>query len=184
MDTSNASVKLFFSQFVCQIHERFFHTEESLRIRGVPVSGDESIDSNFMSQKRHVYLTIADMADYFDIGASIRLEKPSEALTIHQVIEKHLQDWLGIIQREYNISPPPIDDFEKLENLMIAMEYTVKAINAGEIPRDSPVKRLSRFKRRLSVLEGGESAQAAIKHGARKYTAEIAQVLTTRGRTL
>lgn len=179
--TDNASVKIFFSQYVCIILERYFHTEESLKVRGLPVSGDEYRDRNFLNQTRHVYLNIRDMAELFEKGAVITLEDPHKSTEIYGIIEQHLKDWTHIIANQYHVSFPPLEDFEALENLMQGLEYSVKVLNEGKIPDSGVIKRLSRFQRRLSPVITSQQIAASVKFGRARYTAKIAEILSARG---
>lgn len=177
----NASLKIFHSVYVCIILERYFHTEESMRTRGIHVSGDETRDRNFLNQTRHVYLTIANMAELYEKGATITLEQPSKAIEIYEIIEQHLKDWLNILTNQFHVSFPPLEDFEALENFMHGLEYTVKALNEGKIPEKGVIKRLSRFQRRLAIAPSPQQIVAGAKYGGARYTAKIAEVLSAKG---
>lgn len=90
--------------------------KEYIQQRGLPYTGDHVLDSTFANEIIDKYVTIAQMAEWFSQGITIRIKNESDMIEIYQVIYKHLQSFQQALDSSYNISSVPVEDLKKLSN--------------------------------------------------------------------
>lgn len=110
--------QLFNNRYWMKVEERAFHSEED--IQEIGIMGVNSIEEaeSVLSSFRTIRTTIVDLAYYYDRNFKLQFVNPNDVHEIFSIIDQHLNNWLTICNRVgYVPTIPPIEDFEKLDNL-------------------------------------------------------------------
>ena len=93
-----------------------FHKSYLVRVKNIDTLDKEYIQQRGLPSKGDKYVTIAQMAEWFSQGITIRIKNESDMIEIYQVIYKHLQSFQQALDSSYNISSVPVEDLKKLSN--------------------------------------------------------------------
>lgn len=111
----SAAYKIFHYWFDVTIPAMFLIDRELAERFGTYCSGDRVVDQHAPLSMSRARLTIADMAEKFDEGASISLVVPQDAVRIYAYVNEHLLDFKRTHDINYNLRQLPIEDLRKLE---------------------------------------------------------------------
>lgn len=96
-------------------------TEEALRDGsnyaeyGTSSTGYKQHDSKLINLSTQCYLTIAKMANLADKGYPVSLANRSDAKTIYEFVQYHLDSWMKAISGGLNLVKAPYDDLKILD---------------------------------------------------------------------
>ncbi len=85
-------------------------SEDYLRIHGIPLSGDHTIDNQVATSWITTMANIATMVDHYKNGVMIKVCSEADTKTIYDYISRHLEAWKFNLQHAVNIGDAPIDD--------------------------------------------------------------------------
>lgn len=119
---------IFHKFFLVFVAEKFLVTEFTEEHFGTRKSGDKGIDKDFGNRTRAMPSTIVQIAEWIDLGASIRFHNHEDCVPVASHIRKHIDNWLHVMQTDRSAVCPPIDDFRKLETLMLLAENSMANI--------------------------------------------------------
>lgn len=88
---------------------------QDIRNTGVAVTGIREIDNDIPNQQLTTMLTIAQMAEYFKEGVSIRVVHYEDIKTIYEYISQHIHVWKSRLERGINIGNAPVEDLILLD---------------------------------------------------------------------
>lgn len=114
----SAVEELFYRKWSVEVEERAFHSAEEIEEYGI--WGVNSIEEaeNYLSSYRKVFVTLADIAEFFSRGISIRLMNKNDVHEMYRIVTEHMQMWLNVCNRAGFVATiPPIEDFEKLDEV-------------------------------------------------------------------
>ena len=131
-----AAYKIFHYYFFLYIPQHFLYNAEIAKEYGTPTSGDKDIDRALANSQMLCQLTIAEMAEKLDQGASMTLQYPEKSAVIYEILRQHLVDWDNHVRLNIGDVDAPLDDLYMLDRLAdeiykIARHYikTLKPIN-------------------------------------------------------
>ena len=137
--------QLFHKPWKCQIPEHYCQSSAIIADRGMLTTGDPEMDRELMRAPRQMYLTIPQMAHYYDQGAPITTVISQEAIDVYNLITQHLQRWKWVIETQFNVRPPPVADFLLLDALAQGFHGSVMRLNAGKRPMGDAMAALLRI---------------------------------------
>lgn len=143
--------QLFNTPFLCEIPEHFFHTVDMIKVYGVRSSGDKSLDKELMMAWRASYMTIVQMAVYFNEGAPVKLKQATDAPRISGLIERHLTNWLTVVTETYLCSNVPLEDLMVLDQFNKTCSRITKAVVEKKPVKDNV---LSKFNMNIFNKQG------------------------------
>lgn len=88
---------------------------EDIKQFGYISSGDQQLDRQRANQTWESMLTIAQMCDYFQEGADIRVRKKEDTVKIYNIISNHLEGWQRFLAVNINMKGPPLEDLILLD---------------------------------------------------------------------
>lgn len=135
--------QLFNTPFLCEIPEHFFHTVDMLKIYGMRSSGDRALDRELMLTWRPSYMTIVQMATFFNEGAPVRLKRISDAPVISDIVERHLNNWLIVVTETYLCNNVPVEDLMLLDQFYTSCAKISKAVVDKKPVRDNILSKFS-----------------------------------------
>lgn len=112
-----AAFRIFHYYYRCYIPQSQLYSREFLQQFGVPTTGDKKIDREMANSSTLAQLTIAQIANHFDDGATITLEDPRKSVEIYETIREHLVLCRETAQNPAGGEVPPMEDLRKLDNL-------------------------------------------------------------------
>lgn len=143
--------QLFNTPFLCEIPEHFFHTVDMIKVYGVRSSGDKTLDRELMMAWRASYMTIVQMAVYFNEGAPVKLKQITDAPRISDLIERHLTNWLTVVTETYLCSNVPLEDLMVLDQFNKTCGRITKAVVEKKPVKDNV---LSKFNMNIFNKQG------------------------------
>lgn len=78
--------------------------EGYLKIFGVHITGDRSIDDNIHKRTTTVMISPIKMLEYFDRGLEIGIPKREDMIKIHKDIESYLSEWRDHLKYDINLN--------------------------------------------------------------------------------
>ena len=116
---------------------------------GMMSSGDSDLDRESANTLIDRMLTIAQMAEFFNKGVTIRVLKDADCVSIYNAITDHLIAWKEQMNRIFNPSSAPIDDLKLLDKFAESVyKRAVPQMNNNQY--ESPLSRY--FKGNLRTI--------------------------------
>jgi hypothetical protein len=123
--------RLFFQPWLAQIPELYCQSSALIADRGILTTGNPELDRELLKQPRRMYLTIPQMAHYYDQGAQINMVMANDAILVYDLITEHLKRWKWVIQNAFNYALPPMQDFLLLDALAQGFHASVQCLGGG-----------------------------------------------------
>lgn len=141
----SAAYKIFHYYYKVYIAQHFMYSSDYIKAFGIPTSGDKDIDKTLANSKTLVQLTIAQMADKLDMGASMSLEDPKISVEIYDTIRQHLLDWDNHVRNSLASVDPPLEDLQKLDKLAAEVYKIAKVYMVNALPHNSLISRFRKM---------------------------------------
>lgn len=114
----SAAYKIFHYFVETLIPQMYLYSQEYVEKFGLYTSGDESVDAAAYQNMVKINLTVIQMAQYAEQGASIALVNPDESKQIYGWILEHINDWQDEVNRDPGLRDQvPVEDLRVLESL-------------------------------------------------------------------
>lgn len=91
-------------------------SEDEIRSRGLPTSGDEKIDKVMHNSPSMTYMTIDKIFETYRMGATISVVDYDDTKLIYEAIQSHLEAWLRFMQYGVHLHSVPFDDLLDLDS--------------------------------------------------------------------
>jgi len=88
--------------YPCLIPQEYTYDDDYIKRRGIIQTPDKKINAILSKEKVQVYLTVAQMVDYFTEGVSIELLDRKTMLEIYRNIQAYIDEWKDYIQHSIN----------------------------------------------------------------------------------
>ena len=132
-DDGTASKLLFKKLFRVRAQRSLTLSEEEIRLYGQRVSGIKQLDKYLANEWITGRVPITQMADIISRGGGIQFCNKEDTKEIYLIISQHFVNWEYILDNEYNVTPPPAEDFALLKTFLDKLE-----IFAGYFDREDP----------------------------------------------
>lgn len=90
--------------------------KDYIQQRGLPYTGDRAVDNEFANQLIDKYVTIAQMAEWYSQGISLRFTNARDMEEIYAVIYQHIKIYQENTNKSINITRVPIEDLKMLSD--------------------------------------------------------------------
>lgn len=151
--------QIFHVPWACQMTEIECYGVEYLREAGMLTTGDKTMDRELALSKRDLYLTIAAMVLNHDEGNTVILKNPVDSIEIYRLLREHLENWQWIINTQFNVDPPPAEDFIMMDNFAKAIHPLVLYAANGELPKTGLSKQLGAIQGKRGAFLAGRMRQ-------------------------
>lgn len=152
----SAAFRIFHYYYKCYIPQSQLYSRDYIHQFGIPTTGHKAIDREMANSPTLAQLTIAQMAEHFDDGATLTLQDPKQSVEIYKTIREHLILCREAAQNPVGGEVPPMEDLRKLD----ALAGEVYKIARGYMDRDVEDSRLfsklDRLGGRRAMSRGGE----------------------------
>lgn len=116
MDIQGYSARylLFNRRYLVKVRNIDIIDPEVAKHRGLPYTGIKSVDLEFANQLIDKYLTVAELAELYQRGISVRFPKKSDVEEMYTIICKHIHDFKTKINSSINVTNVPVEDLNLL----------------------------------------------------------------------
>ncbi len=90
-------------------------SEEDIRTRGLPSSGNEDIDKTMHYEPSITYKTIDQTFEIYRAGGSVSIVDYDDTKHFYEAIQEHLETWLRFMQYGIHLHQIPFDDLLELD---------------------------------------------------------------------
>ena len=90
-------------------------SDDEIRTRGLPTTGDEKIDKMMHNNPTISYMTIDKIFETYRLGATISVVDYDDTKLIYEAIQGHLEEWLRFMQHGIHLHAVPFDDLLDLD---------------------------------------------------------------------
>ena len=132
-DDGTASERLFKKLFRVKAPRSLTMTEEEIKLYGQRVTGIKQLDKYLANEWITGRVNIPTMARIVSMGGGIQFCNKFDTKEIYLLISQHFVNWEHILDNEYNVTPPPKEDFDTLKYFLDALE-----VFAGFFDREDP----------------------------------------------
>lgn len=132
-DDGTASKQLFKKLFRVKAPRSLTMTEAEIALYGQRVTGIKQLDKYLANEMVTGRVNIPTMARIVADGGGIQFCNKFDTKEVYILIAQHFVNWEHILDNEFNVTPPPAEDFETLKYFQDALE-----IFAGFFDRDDP----------------------------------------------
>jgi len=131
---SQYASKIWDQIYPCMIPQQYTYDDDYIKLRGIIQTPDKKINDILSKEKVQVYLTIAQMVDYFTEGVVVELLDRKTMLEIYRNLQGYIEEWKNYLQSSINASK------DKHKDMLIAFDKFAKVIydkaSAHEIMQD------------------------------------------------
>lgn len=121
-DDGSASKRLWFKLYRVKAPRSLTMTREEIEMYGQRVTGVKELDSYLANQMVTGRVNVIRMAQIIDAGGSIMFCDKFDAKKVYVDTYQHILNWEHILATRYNVSGPPIEDFDILRGFLEALE--------------------------------------------------------------
>lgn len=133
-ERETAAWKIFNKMFYVAIPNLHLYSEDFIRQVGIHAP-DSQMQRDLLNQPRRVSMTLANIINHRENGASVTFLAPSGGKEAFDLITEHLTDWVTIMKGHLNFEKPPLVDLEMMENF--AMELYPYIVNRAVQKRNT-----------------------------------------------
>lgn len=101
--------------YLVSIPELYLYDEETIRNRGIPTTGDATLDKEMYGRYVTVYKTINKIFELFRSGVSVKVVNYDDTEKIYNAIQRHLVAWVNFIQNGLYLHNAPFEDLLELD---------------------------------------------------------------------
>lgn len=110
-----SSEYIFRRLFHVRTREEALQTEQELQTYGARSTGSVKYDNHLYGRLTTCYIPIAKMAMIFDRGFEVHLVNHSDAKTVYEYIQHHLETWMKFMGNGVNAVKAPYEDLRLLD---------------------------------------------------------------------
>lgn len=107
---------IFHKLFLIKIRTIDIYSRGHVELYGMPYTGNKQWDRAYANEIQSIYITIAQMTDYFKQGINFGFTSEDDILEIYDTIHQHLKDFNNKVSRNINFSNIPIEDLNLLSD--------------------------------------------------------------------
>lgn len=166
-DNGSASKRLFHKLYRVRAPRALTMTKAEIEMYGQRTTGIKQLDKYLANEMVTGRIATPEMARIISEGGSIMFCNKFDAKPCYLDLHQHFVNWEFILSNNYNVNPPPEEDFRMLRELQEALEAYRGLFDRDEL-LTNPIGRFSQlsakdFKRRRSgttrVHVGGLNAK-------------------------
>lgn len=154
--------RLYFEKYWVSVPEYYFRTKKEIELFGRYLN-DEAADRAAQESFIRIHIPIAGICVYLDEGATIKLDKLSDAVPMYDIVTEHLNNWVQIT-RQMNPPEVPLDDLRVIERLASILKPLAK-MQRGEnsdMPLLGMLSDLLSFRTTTTNVKTGEAVQKQV----------------------
>ena len=136
----SASYVIFHKLFLVRMKTIDGYSKEYIEAYGLPFTGDKRMDNAFASEIINKNITIAQMADYYKQGISIRLTSEKDILEIYDTIHQHIKDFNNEVHNSLGFNKIPIEDLRVLSDFASTLYEHIANYRPIEYYQKDPVR--------------------------------------------
>jgi len=179
----SAAYKIFHYYYNCLIPQHHLYTEEYVNTFGIPTTGNRDIDRNLAESAIEARMTISEMAQYVDDGATLEFLQPEKTAEIYEIIVEHLNNWRYKVDSSYQEVDVPIEDLKKLDYLaeqifIIARNYMSDLTSTSGLLRNLDKLSSGRFNRKAKTPQQEAQQQKQRSTATHKPIVELIEKTT------
>ncbi len=115
MTTMTIAQHIFQARYACYVQSAFLQSEVMASTFGTPTSGHAGTDKTSTAGTVGIYLTIAQMVYYHNLGSSIGFQNPKDTVVIYSTLKEHLSNWQIVTSTMLNAPDAPLDDLRLMD---------------------------------------------------------------------
>lgn len=146
--------------------------EGYLKLVGVPISGDEKLNSVLENEIITTWKSINGMVEMFRTGGRINITNQADCVKIHHYIDNHLEKWKQYLENSpINGSVAPVDDLLLLDEFS-ELSFQHARWELANVDRMSFLRRRlgSQFKHSVAALQMAIPTMEAIRNKERNQS--------------
>lgn len=155
---------LFNYKFDFRIPAMHFYSQAYLDFVGVVSTGDKGQDRELMKEPIYTRDTIVVMATHFGNDVPVTLCKPKDAVEIYEIIRMHLDAWTEALKYQHNLNPPPVEEFEVLDEFAASIFEIARRFKPEVKTRVSLHSRLAGLRRMMPRRTEADEKPREKKH--------------------
>lgn len=121
-DDGSASERLFKKLYQVKAPRSLTMTEAEISLYGQRVTGIKQLDKYLANEMITGRVNIPTMARIVSEGGGIQFLNKFDTKEVYLTISQHFVNWEYILDREFNVTPPPPEDFQVLKYFQDALE--------------------------------------------------------------
>lgn len=121
-DDGSATNRLFKKLYRVKAPRSLTMSEEEIALYGQRVTGIKQLDKYLANEMIVGRVPIPRMAQIVSDGGGIQFLNKFDSKEVYLTIAQHFVNWEYILDTEFNVIPPPAEDFEKLRFFQEALE--------------------------------------------------------------
>lgn len=116
--------------FHVKLPESAFITEASMAIRGVPISGVEEVDKDYLNRTRLVYITPLTIIEHYMDDVPIRIPYQKEMKQLLEILDEYLEMAMTRLKTTIHPVTTPKDFLTAMEEFVTGLN---NAIDSGQL---------------------------------------------------
>lgn len=141
-DDGTASKRLFQKLYLVKAPRSLTMTEAEIALYGQRVTGIKQLDKYLANEMITGRVPITRMAQIVSDGGGIQFMNKFDSQEVYLTIAQHFVNWEHILDTEFNVTPPPPEDFSMLRRFQEALEV-FSGLFDREDPNHNPMGGLS-----------------------------------------
>lgn len=121
-DDGSASKRLFQKLYLVKAPRSLTMTEAEIELYGQRVTGIRQLDKYLANEMITGRVPITTMARIVNEGGGIQFMNKFDSKEVYLTIAQHFVNWEFILDNEFNVTPPPAEDFTVLRRFQEALE--------------------------------------------------------------
>lgn len=121
-DDGTASKRLFQKLYLVKAPRSLTMTEAEIALYGQRVTGIKQLDKYLANEMITGRVPITRMAQIVSDGGGIQFMNKFDSQEVYLTIAQHFVNWEHILDTEFNVTPPPPEDFAMLRRFQEALE--------------------------------------------------------------
>jgi len=121
-DDGSASKRLFQKLYLVKAPRSLTMTEAEIELYGQRVTGIKQLDKYLANEMITGRVPITTMARIVNEGGGIQFLNKFDSKEVYLTIAQHFVNWEFILDTEFNVTPPPPEDFAVLRRFQEALE--------------------------------------------------------------
>ncbi len=141
-DDGSASKRVFQKLYRIKAPRSLTMTKAEIEMYGQRVTGIKQLDSYLANEMITGRITTTEMARIIHDGGCIMFCNKFDAKPCYIDLYQHMVNWDYILQTNWNVNPPPKEDFEMLKELQDALDVYSGLFDREDITKN-PIGRFS-----------------------------------------
>lgn len=131
---------LFEALYMVRMPEMYLRTEDDVRARGTPTTGDLEVDMALQNSMVRAYRTINQIFELWKLGVDIAVINYDDTRKIYEAIQKHLLTWREYIHKEFQLHLCPLAELIELDKFANTVYDKARYVFSDETIKDLNVK--------------------------------------------